>query len=126
MAFTLDSGVGQVNAPGRISDPEFLQLGSRSNAECEPFNGGNPEHQHCECHRIGFEPNTHEASYFAVACHLERTNAASRPVQQHSSLRLPARYHGPASAIANATMAAFQSLARTPASFAAIRSISAN
>ena len=114
MAFTLDSGAGQVNATGRISDPEFLQLGSRSNAECEPFNGGNPEHQHCECHRIGFEPNTHEDSYFAVVWHLERTSAASRPVQQHNSLRLPARYHGPASAIANAPMASIRARRARP------------
>jgi hypothetical protein len=39
---------------------------SSSNAQCEQFNGGNPEHQHRERYRIVFEPNTHDTPHMPV------------------------------------------------------------
>jgi hypothetical protein len=46
----------------------------RLNAQCEKFNDGNPEHQHCERYRIVFEPNTHNTPPY---CH--RTDPLGSP-----------------------------------------------
>ncbi len=37
----------------------------KSKAECKQFNGGDPAYQDGECHRIVFEPNTHDIPHIA-------------------------------------------------------------
>ena len=46
-------------AADRITAINQMATGD-SNVECEQFNGGNPEHQHCKRYRIVLEPNTHD------------------------------------------------------------------
>src|ERR1700737_4643299 len=41
------------STPRQIEDPTLALV--TSNAECEHFNGGNPEHQHCERYRIVYD-----------------------------------------------------------------------
>jgi hypothetical protein len=48
--------------PGPVSESSRR---SSSHAPCEQFDGGKPEHKHCERYRIVFEHNTHDTLHIA-------------------------------------------------------------